>query len=92
MVSVHRKHRPAAFFSLYTNDRDRKNQYTAQFRKWQWKKNLEKDEWKYIGKQVAKRRAVGKESEVYHNGRLISAVRLKKEIPRYVQPSYPPGM
>jgi len=46
-------------------------------------KNVKADEWAVISSQVKKRALEGKESDVYFNGRLLDAKRVKRELIRY---------
>lgn len=58
----------ASYFSrctpslLHADGCYRKNQYTVQFKKWDWRKNFNESEWKYVGRQIAKRKEMGRES------------------------------
>jgi hypothetical protein len=63
----------------YTNS---KAQYERQFKKWNFRKNLKQDEWKFIARKVAKRRLDAKETDLYINGVLIPQRKVEKEILR----------
>src|SRR2546423_10715695 len=65
-----------------------KAQFTLQFNKWQFRKNLKDEEWEYIRHQSLKRKRDGKESKVLVDGRLISTKRIKKEMSRRFPPTF----
>ncbi|PQE03124.1 multiple ankyrin repeats single kh domain protein [Rutstroemia sp. NJR-2017a BBW] len=66
-----------------------KNQYTAQFKKWGWRKNITSDEWRLISRSIIQRREDhSKESEVYLNNVRIPDARIRKDISRHVLPTF----
>ena len=73
---------PASLRTSHADTFSRKSQYEAIFKKWQYTKNLKPSQWQYVDNQIKKRKADGKESEVYHNGALIASKKLKKELGR----------
>lgn len=47
-------------------------------------KYRKKDDWKSIGRKLAERRRLGKESDVLHDGAIIPKSRVQKQIRRNV--------
>ncbi|CZR63647.1 uncharacterized protein PAC_13544 [Phialocephala subalpina] len=66
----------------------KKAQYTRKFKQWNFSKNSTSDKWKFVARELEKRKRDGKESETYINGKLIPNKKIKKEISRYLLPSY----
>ena len=60
-----------------------KAQYIRQFKKWGFVKNSTGEQWKIIAREVHKRKARGKATEVVINNTAISDQKLRKEISRY---------
>jgi hypothetical protein len=60
-----------------------KAQYELHFKKWGFRKNRTKDDWKIVAQKVGKRKREHKESEVYIDGNLIHSKKVKKAISRY---------
>ncbi|PQE29825.1 multiple ankyrin repeats single kh domain protein [Rutstroemia sp. NJR-2017a WRK4] len=66
-----------------------KNQYTAQFKKWGWRKNISNAEWRLINQSIIRRREdLNIESEVYLNNLKIPDARIRKEISRHILPTF----
>jgi hypothetical protein len=61
---------------------DRKAQYEKQFKDWGFKKNRTKRDWEIMNRKVQHRKRTGKESDVYLDGKLMAADKLRKEISR----------
>ncbi|KAL3425097.1 ankyrin repeat protein [Phlyctema vagabunda] len=59
-----------------------KNQYERQFKTWNFRKKLKAAEWQFVDHRIKKRKREGKDSEVFFNNALVSAKKIKKEIPR----------
>ena len=64
-----------------------KAQYEAQFKKWNWRKNLRKDDWAYVARKRDERHTAGKESAVFFNNIRIPPEKVKREISRQVHPN-----
>ncbi|KAI9928477.1 hypothetical protein MW887_002522 [Aspergillus wentii] len=65
------------------------NQFTYQFKKWNWKKNATEDQWTFTTHRVKKRKVEeGKDSNVYINEGFITEDKLKKETSRHVPASF----
>jgi hypothetical protein len=60
-----------------------KSQYEARFREWNLRKNLKRKDWQSVIEQVHKRARIGKESEVWLNGAVLSNERVAREALRY---------
>jgi hypothetical protein len=60
-----------------------KAQYELHFKKWEFRKNLTKDDWKIVGPKIGRRKREHKESEVYNHGNLIQSKKIRKAISRY---------
>jgi hypothetical protein len=60
-----------------------KAQYELHFKKWEFRKNRTKDDWKIVAQKIGKRKREHKESEVYIGGNLIESKKVKKAISRY---------
>ncbi len=60
-------------------------QYTRQFKKWGFVKNLadNKSYWTAVSHQMRKRKRDGKESQVVVNGQVIDAKKVRKEVLRH---------
>jgi hypothetical protein len=71
---------------------DSKSQYDLQFKKWNLRKNLNKNAWKFIHCRLEKRKCQGKESEIYFNNVLVPNKKVKKEISRHVLPTLQQGL
>lgn len=56
-----------------------KSQYETKFAKWNWRKNLNSSDWRFVLEKKRKRAALGKESNVTLNGNLIPHKRIQKE-------------
>lgn len=74
--------------SQEAKDRISKGQYDRQFKKWNWGKYLNDDNWHYISNRMEQRKQSGRESSVYLNGALLLPSKVKKEISRHVHPNY----
>ncbi|EAW25210.1 Ankyrin repeat protein [Aspergillus fischeri NRRL 181] len=60
-------------------------QYTRQFKKWRFKKNLTDEEWKFVAHRREKRKRNGKHpGEVRVHGNLIPEPKVRKETARHV--------
>jgi hypothetical protein len=65
-----------------------KDQYTRQFKKWNFKKNLTTDDWRFIGYNREKRIREGKyPGPVTVNGIVIPEDTIKKQLSRHILPS-----
>jgi hypothetical protein len=60
-----------------------KSQYSRQFKSWKFRKNIKDDEWKFVQARVQKRKRDGKESNVYVDGVLMPATKMRKEVARH---------
>lgn len=60
-----------------------KSQYEKKFTEWGFRTYLSRREWIYIGQCLKKRKAEGKESDIYFNGKRIDAKKVKRETSRY---------
>jgi hypothetical protein len=60
-----------------------KAQYELHFKKWGFRKNRTKDEWRAVDQKIEKRKREHKESEVYIDGILIESKKVKKSTLRY---------
>ena len=67
------------------DDSHSKAQYIRQFGKgkWDFKKNLSKDERRAVAQEVSKRSFRAKDSEIWLNKSLVPRRRFRKEISRY---------
>lgn len=59
-----------------------KSQYEDRFRKWGFRKNLKGAEWGVIRHHVSKRKREGKDSNLYVDGILVPAKKVRKETSR----------
>ncbi|GFF65875.1 isoform 3 of ankyrin-3 [Aspergillus lentulus] len=60
-------------------------QYTRQFKKWGFKKNLTDEDWKFVARRRAKRKRDGKDpGEVRVHSNLIPELKVRKETARHV--------
>ena len=59
-----------------------KAQYELHFKKWEFRKNRTKDDWKIVAQKLRKRKREHKESEVYIDGNLIESKKVRKETSR----------
>ncbi|KFY48610.1 hypothetical protein V495_01191 [Pseudogymnoascus sp. VKM F-4514 (FW-929)] len=59
-----------------------KAQYEKQFKDWGFKKNRTKRDWEIMNRKIQHRKRIGKESDVYQDGRLMPAEKLQKETSR----------
>ncbi|KAG4439978.1 hypothetical protein IFR05_004552 [Cadophora sp. M221] len=55
------------------------SQYETKFAKWNWRKNLNSEDWRFVLEKKRKRAALGKETNVTLNGNLIPQKRIQKE-------------
>ena len=60
-----------------------KEQYVRRFKKWNLSKNSTDLKWAIVSHKVQKRRTIGKDSEIYHKGKLVLDQRAKKEMSRH---------
>jgi hypothetical protein len=60
-----------------------KAQYELHFKKWEFRKNRTKDDWRIVAQKIGKRKREHKESEVYIDGNLIETKKVRKAISRY---------
>ncbi|KAF2109741.1 ankyrin repeat-containing domain protein [Lophiotrema nucula] len=58
-------------------------QYEKHFKRWKFRKNLKKEEWIPVKKKVLARKREGKESDIYLEGVLMPAKKVKRGIGRY---------
>lgn len=70
---------------LETDDCTSKSQYGKYFKRWNFRKSLSKEEWKPVRHKVLARKREGKESDVYLEGVLMPAKKVKRGIGRYQQ-------
>ncbi|KAH8805076.1 ankyrin repeat-containing domain protein [Xylogone sp. PMI_703] len=68
-----------------------KSQYVRKLKHLGIEKYSTNEKWKYIAQKVNKRKREGKDSDVYVNGKLVLAKKIKKEITRYTQPTLEQG-
>ncbi|KAF7592111.1 hypothetical protein BBP40_000659 [Aspergillus hancockii] len=62
-----------------------KDQYTRQFKKWNFKKNAKQEEWRYVAHTRRKRKRDGKDpGDVWMHGNLIPKAKVNKEEARHV--------
>ncbi|KAI0410273.1 ankyrin repeat-containing domain protein [Xylaria grammica] len=61
----------------------KKHQYEYQFKKWGFKKNIDRDVWQYVGHRIQKRKRLGKKSEITLYGRKFPSEKLRKRVQRY---------
>ncbi|KIW86131.1 hypothetical protein Z517_01525 [Fonsecaea pedrosoi CBS 271.37] len=66
-----------------------KAQFEAHLKKWAFRKNLTKDEWKVVIHKIQKRKQDNKDSEVCSDGFPMNVKKVKKAITRYRLPSVP---
>ncbi|KAH8753211.1 hypothetical protein BGZ57DRAFT_965322 [Hyaloscypha finlandica] len=59
-----------------------KTQYEKQFKDWGFQKNRTKQDWKDIGQKIWARKRMAKESNIYLDGKLVPAKKVRKEISR----------
>ena len=66
-----------------------KAQYEAQFKKWKWRKNLKKNDWKYVLRKIEERKSTRADrgSAVFLNKVIIPSEKVKREISRHVHPN-----
>jgi hypothetical protein len=60
----------------------RKTQYEKQFKGWGFQKNRTKQNWKDLGQNIGARKRMAKESNIYLDGKLVPAKKVRKEISR----------
>ncbi|KAL9097274.1 MAG: hypothetical protein Q9165_000701 [Trypethelium subeluteriae] len=60
-----------------------KSQYESHFRNWRFRKNIKRTDWETVKQKVLRRRQAGKDSDVYIDGALVPARKLRKELRRY---------
>ena len=65
-----------------------KAQYELQFKKWNLRKNMNKEEWNFVHHRIEKRRHEGKESETYFRNALVPNKKVKKETSRHLPPTF----
>ncbi|EXJ94735.1 hypothetical protein A1O1_03132 [Capronia coronata CBS 617.96] len=59
-------------------------QYKRKFKSWGWRKHLKAEDWKFVAHRVRKRTLHGQSiSDVYVDGALVPAERVRREIARY---------
>ncbi|KAJ4218153.1 hypothetical protein NW759_008746 [Fusarium solani] len=58
-------------------------QYIRKLGTWNMKKYSCKEDWKHADTLIRKRKVEGKDTEIFINGKLVSAKKLKKELGRY---------
>ncbi|KAI0398757.1 hypothetical protein F4802DRAFT_123981 [Xylaria palmicola] len=61
----------------------KKHQYEYQFKKWGFKKNIQRDVWRYVSHRVQKRKMLGKPSEITLFGMQLPPDKVRKEVQRY---------
>jgi hypothetical protein len=71
-----------------TDNLNSKAQYENRFKTWDFRKNMNDSEWKFVIRRVNKRKLDGKESVAYFNDNPIPEKRLKKEECRRILPTY----
>ncbi|KFX89643.1 hypothetical protein V490_06896 [Pseudogymnoascus sp. VKM F-3557] len=59
-----------------------KAQYGKQFKEWGFTKNRTKRDWQIMNRKIQRRERTGKGSDVYQDGRLMTAEKLQKETSR----------
>jgi hypothetical protein len=69
-----------------------KGQYELQFKKWKLRKNMTKDEWKFVLHRLEKRRREGKDSETFFDNSLVPMKKIKKEMARHPLSTFEQGM
>lgn len=65
-----------------TNVLSSKAQFEYQLKKWGFQRYLNKNDWKSISREIARRKAAGKDSEVLFNNRLIPNANVHRQIVR----------
>jgi hypothetical protein len=81
--------RPSLVYtSLESDNCTSKSQYEKYFKRWKFRKNLTKEEWTPVRQKVLARKREGKESDVYLEGVLMPAKKVKRGIGRYQQTLY----
>jgi hypothetical protein len=70
---------------LESDDFLSKSQYEKYFKRWKFRKNLTKEEWTPVRHKVLARKREGKESDIYLEGVLMPAKKVKRGIGRYQQ-------
>jgi len=53
------------------------------FKQWHLEKNSTNGKWRFVAGQIQKRKFEGKDSEIFINGKMIPAKKIKKETARY---------
>ncbi|KAI0444156.1 ankyrin repeat-containing domain protein [Xylaria telfairii] len=61
----------------------KKHQYEYQLKQWGMKKNIQRDDWRYISHRVQKRKKAGKQSMVTVLGMPLPPEKVHKEVKRY---------
>lgn len=57
-------------------------------KKWNWHKNMKKNDWLYVARKIDRRKKSGKsENAVYLHGSRLPPSKVKKEISRQVHPN-----
>jgi len=69
--------------SLLTVIIHRKAQLEYQLKKWEFKKNMDKSTWLYVGHRVEKRKRQQKKSEVIYNGKRLKPSTIETETERH---------
>ncbi|KFX95377.1 hypothetical protein O988_05813 [Pseudogymnoascus sp. VKM F-3808] len=59
-----------------------KAQYEKQLKEWGFTKNRKKRDWQIMNRKIQRRERIGKGSDVYQDGRLMTAEKLQKETSR----------
>lgn len=63
----------------------RESQYETRFKKWGFRKNLAKDDWRIVGYKTLKRaRVEGKETEMLLDNRVFNQKKFKRQSTRYM--------
>ena len=70
---------------LESDDGTSEYEYEKYFKRWKFRKSLTKEEWAPIRHKVLARKREGKESDVYLEGVLMPAKKVKRGIGRYQQ-------
>jgi hypothetical protein len=79
--------RPSAVLSQPKLNRiiaNSKAQYEQQFKIWDFRKNLSRGDWHFVGHRLTKREGEGRKSKVYFNGNPLSDKKVKREVSRHV--------
>ena len=64
-----------------------KTSYEGKLREWKFRKHMTSKDWKYVSRCERKHKNQKQPTEVYFNGSLVEAQKVRKELSRHIRPS-----